>query len=309
MFIVFDDICKAFHSERAGCDNVIEHVSFCVSCGEFVCLLGRSGCGKTTLLSLIPRFYDVGEGAVLIDGKDIRDFPISVLRKAIGIAFQDIFLFSDTVDGNIAYGDVDLAYDDMKHSAVMADADSFIEKMPEGYDTIIGERGVGLSGGQKQRIALARALAIKPRILILDDTTSAVDMETEKYIQDQLASIDHECTKIIVAQRISAVRNADKIIILANNTIAEAGTHDELIALDGYYAEIFSMAIAFNLLLRNRIKKVSKFVKKRKKEVFFLKLQEIRLSQKSKNAAELHLCFARSTKQIQPNAKFCYTAR
>ena len=159
----------------------------------------------------------------------------------IGIATQDIFLFSDTVEGNIAYGDENMTFDDVKQAAYMADADGFVSEMPEGYDAIIGERGVGLSGGQKQRIALARAMAIKPRILILDDTTSAVDMETEKFIQEQLESLDYSCTKIIIAQRISAVKDADKIIFLAGNKIAEFGTHDELISQNGYYAQIYAM--------------------------------------------------------------------
>ena len=235
--ITFRNVTFGYDSKK----SILKNINLQINAGETVAIMGSTGSGKTTLLNLIPRFYDVKEGAVLIDGKDIRDIPIPDLRKIIGIASQDVFLFSDTIEGNIAYGDVDLPIDGVIQSARMADADEFISKMPEGYDTIIGERGVGLSGGQRQRIALARALAISPRILILDDTTSAVDLETEKYIQEQLESIPHECTKIIVAQRVSAVKKADKIIVLAENTIAEAGTHDELIALNGYYSEIYAI--------------------------------------------------------------------
>jgi len=156
------------------------------------------------------------------------------------MATQDVLLFSDTIDGNIAYGDIDLPEDDVKEFASLASAD-FIEKMPKGYQTIIGERGVGISGGQKQRIALARAMAIRPAILILDDTTSAVDLETELYIQNSLKNLDFECTKFIIAQRVSATQHADKIIILEDGEILEMGSHKELIAKKGYYYEIFKL--------------------------------------------------------------------
>ena len=220
---------------------VLKDINLHIAPGETVAIMGSTGSGKTTLLNLIPRFFDVQHGSVLVDGKDVRDYPIPALRQSIGIATQDVFLFSDTVEGNIAYGDIDLPVADVKQFAHMADADSFITHMPDGYDTIIGERGVGLSGGQRQRIALARAMAIRPSILILDDTTSAVDLETEYFIQEQLRSMDYTCTKIIVAQRISSVKDADKIVVLQDSTIAETGTHEELVAQGGYYAEIFRM--------------------------------------------------------------------
>jgi ATP-binding cassette subfamily B protein len=220
---------------------VLRDINLHIKPGETVAVMGSTGSGKTTLLSLIPRFFDVQNGSVLVDGKDVRDFPIPDLRKAIGVATQDVFLFSDTVEGNIAYGDDALTEDEVKTFAFMADADGFVRGMPDGYDTIIGERGVGLSGGQRQRIALARALAVRPSILILDDTTSAVDMETERFIQEQLATLGDSCTKIIVAQRISSVKDADKIVVLAEGGIAEMGSHAELLALDGYYAEIYHM--------------------------------------------------------------------
>lgn len=227
-------------SFRFGKEQVFENVSFTVSPGETVALMGGTGCGKTSLINLIPRFYDISAGEVCVDGINVRKWDLKTLRRSIGIATQEVFLFSDTVDGNIAYGKEDLSVEDVRYFASSAAAD-FIDKMEEGYDTIIGERGVGLSGGQKQRIALARALAIRPRILILDDTTSAVDMETEKYIQSRLAAMDFQCTKFIIAQRISSAQKADKIIILNEGKIVEMGTHKELLALNGYYREIYDL--------------------------------------------------------------------
>ncbi len=178
------------------------------------------------------------KGEVDIDGVPVRRYDLKSLRSAIGIATQDVFLFSDSVDGNIAYGDSDMSEEEVKRFAKMADVD-FAEKLSEGFDTVIGERGTGLSGGQKQRIALARALAVKPSILILDDTTSAVDLETEKYIQEQLANLDFPCTKIIVAQRISTTKRADKIVVIENGRITDVGTHQELSQKPGYYREVF----------------------------------------------------------------------
>ncbi len=224
---------------RFGKVSVMENVSFTAEPGQTVAIMGETGTGKTTITNLISRFYDVKDGAVLVDGVDVRRWDLRALRKNIGMATQDVFLFSDTIDGNIAYGDPDLPEEDVHDFARRAAAAEFIEKMPDGYETIIGERGMGLSGGQKQRIALARALALKPSILILDDTTSAVDMETEKYIQQQLAELPFSCTKFIIAQRISSVRHADQILILHDGKIAEQGTHEELLAKRGYYYDIY----------------------------------------------------------------------
>lgn len=217
---------------------VLDHISFHIRPGETVAIMGETGSGKTSVTNLISRFYDVKEGAVLVDGVDVRQWDLKTLRGSIGMATQDVFLFSDTIDGNIAYGNPEMPEEDVKRFATAAAAD-FIEKMPEGFDTIIGERGVGLSGGQRQRIALARALALRPAILILDDTTSAVDMETEKFIQEQLNNLDFPCTKIIIAQRISSVKTADKILILKDKRIVEEGNHQELLAQKGYYYDIY----------------------------------------------------------------------
>lgn len=228
-------------SFKYGNTEVLSNISFKVKPGETVAIMGETGSGKTTLINLIPRFYDVSQGEVLIDGVNVRKRKLKQLRRNIGMATQDVLLFSDTIDGNIAYGDSDMPEDDVKKYAELAAAHGFISKMPDGYETLIGERGVGLSGGQKQRISLARALAIRPSILILDDTTSAVDMETETHIQESLRNLDFECTKIIIAQRISSTKDADKIIILKDGKISEMGTHDELIAQGGYYSEVFTL--------------------------------------------------------------------
>lgn len=222
--------------------EVLKDISFKVNSGETVAIMGETGSGKTTLVNLIPRLYDVNSGEVLVDGVNVRMMKLDNLRRNIGMAMQDVLLWSDTIDGNIAFGDSDMPEEDIKVFAKAADAANFVDNLTDGYDTIVGERGVGLSGGQKQRISLARALAIRPSILILDDTTSAVDLETEKHIQENLANLDFNCTKIIIAQRISSAKDADKIIILKDGKISEMGTHDELLKnKDGYYTEIYNL--------------------------------------------------------------------
>lgn len=225
-----------------GDKEVLHDISFKIKAGETVAIMGETGSGKTSLVNLIPRFYDVNQGEVLVDGENVKNYKLKSLRGDIGMATQDVLLYSDTIDGNIAYGDSDMPEENVKKCARDAAADGFIEKLEDGYNTIIGERGVGLSGGQKQRISLARALAIKPSILILDDTTSAVDMETEAHIQRSLKNLDFDCTKIIIAQRISSTKDADKIIILQNGKITEMGTHEELLKnKNGYYHEVFTL--------------------------------------------------------------------
>lgn len=228
-------------SFKYGDTEVLHDISFRINAGETVAIMGGTGSGKTSLVSLIPRIYDVSAGKVLVDGNDVHMLKLNQLRGNIGTATQDVLLYSDTIDGNIAFGDTSMSAEDVRKNAHLAAADGFIEKMPEKYDTIIGERGVGLSGGQKQRIALARALAVRPSILILDDTTSAVDMETEKFIQNSLKNLDFPCTKIIIAQRISSSENADKIIVLKDGKIEDIGTHKELIEREGYYREIYEL--------------------------------------------------------------------
>lgn len=220
---------------------VLHNVSFEIKPGETVAIMGETGCGKTSLIQLIPRFYEPTEGEVLVDGINVRDMKLTPLRKNIGLATQDVLLYSDTIDGNIAYGDTHIKPEEVVKFARYSAASDFIARMPEGYDTIVGERGVGLSGGQKQRISLARALAVKPAILILDDTTSAVDMETEKQIQHSLRELDFPCTKIIIAQRISTTKSADKILVLQDGHITEMGTHEELVAKRGYYYSLVKL--------------------------------------------------------------------
>ncbi|MGN1136030.1 MAG: ABC transporter ATP-binding protein [Oscillospiraceae bacterium] len=221
--------------------EVLKDISFTIHNGETVAIMGATGSGKTTLINLISRMYDPSDGKIFIDGCDIKMMKLKQLRHNIAVATQDVLLFSDTIEGNIAFGRSDMSNEDVVKYATLAAADGFIRKTSDGYDTIIGERGVGLSGGQKQRISLARALAVRPSVLILDDTTSAVDMETEKYIQGSLENLDFPCTKIIIAQRISSTKNADKIIILKDGKIQDMGTHDELISREGYYRDVYML--------------------------------------------------------------------
>lgn len=220
-------------------DTVLKDISFHVEPGQTVGIIGATGSGKSSLVNLICRFYDVNQGSVLVDDIDVRNLDLQTLRGNIGIAMQDVFLFSDTIEGNIAYGNPDCTFEQVQAAAKIANADEFIREMPEGYDTIIGERGVGLSGGQKQRISLARAILKDPSIIILDDTTSAIDMETESMIQNELKKISDERTVFIIAHRISSIIHADQILVLDNGRLVERGTHEQLLAKKGYYSTVF----------------------------------------------------------------------
>ncbi|MGX7163212.1 ABC transporter ATP-binding protein [Enterococcus massiliensis] len=235
--VEFKDV--SFHFSDDPSHKVLDDVSFKIAPGQTIGILGETGSGKTTLVNLVGRFYDPTEGTVLIDGKDAKSYPVRQLRENISMVMQDVFLFSNTIADNIAFGNPFADSQFVQQMAVIADADAFISRMPQGYETIVGERGVGLSGGQKQRISLARALAKDPAILILDDTTSAVDMETESKIQQELTKITGEKTTFIIAHRISSVREADLILMMEKGRVVEQGTHHELVNKKGKYYEVY----------------------------------------------------------------------
>jgi ATP-binding cassette subfamily B multidrug efflux pump len=218
--------------------DVVTDLSFVAEPGQTIAILGQTGAGKSSIITLIPRFYDVAEGEVLIDGQDVRKVTLDSLRSQIGIVLQETTLFSGTIRENIAYGRPEASAEEVEAAAKAAQAHEFILEQPDGYETVVGERGVGLSGGQKQRIAIARALLLDPRILIMDDSTSSVDAETEYKIQQALEDLQKGRTTFVIAQRISTVRNADKILVLDKGVLAAEGTHEELQRTSELYMEI-----------------------------------------------------------------------
>lgn len=236
--IEFRNVSFTYDSEKK---NVIDNMSLCVRAGDSIALVGPSGGGKTTLCSLIPRFYEVTGGSILIDGKDIREVSVESLRRNIGVVAQDVYLFSGSIRENIAYGKEDATDEEIREAARLAGADEFINALPDGYDTYVGERGVKLSGGQKQRISIARVFLKNPPILILDEATSALDNESERIVQQSLEKLAKGRTTFTIAHRLTTVRNADRILVITEDGIAEEGSHAELLEKGGIYSELYKM--------------------------------------------------------------------
>ena len=237
--VVFEDVSFSYGQEDER--HVLEGIDLEVEPGQTVALLGATGSGKSTIIQLIPRFYDVTGGRILIDGIDIRSMDLDALRRQVGIVLQETFLFSTSIHENIAYGRPDATLEEVEAAARAARIHDFIMTLKNQYETVVGERGVGLSGGQKQRVAIARALLTDPRILILDDSMSSVDTETEHLIQQALADLQKGRTTFVIAQRLSTVKNADAIVVLQDGKIVDRGTHDELMDRSGFYREIYDL--------------------------------------------------------------------
>jgi ATP-binding cassette subfamily B protein len=232
--VEFRDVCFSY-----GDESVLKNISFVAESGSTVGILGPTGSGKSTVAKLLCRFYDCDSGSVLLDDHDVRTISLTDLRRNIGITMQDVFLFSDTIEGNIAFGNPELPMNDVIDAAERACADDFIDELPDKYDTIVGERGVGLSGGQRQRIALARLMAVDTPVVILDDTTSSVDVETEEKIRASIEESSRERTSFIIAHRISSIEKADLILVMNDGEIVDRGTHAELLSRSGYYREVW----------------------------------------------------------------------
>lgn len=229
----------------------LENISFSASKGEVVGLIGATGAGKTSLTQLLTRFYEPTSGQILVNHLPIKEYPLSVLRKEIGFVLQETFLFSSSIGTNISYGVPGISREDIVDAAKRAQAHDFIMELPDGYDTMLGERGLGLSGGQKQRIAIARALILNPSILVLDDATSAVDMKTEREIQLALKEVMKNRTTFIIAHRLSSLRHADEILVLHEGQIKERGSHETLIQKQGIYKNIYDIQYESNTSVMN----------------------------------------------------------
>ena len=239
--IDFENVSFAYEGTQ---EKVLSHVNLKVKAGEYVALVGSSGAGKTTLCSLIPRFYDVTEGSVLLDGEDIRNLKLQSLRNQIGIVQQDVYLFAGTVMENIRYGKPDATDEEVIRAAKAANAHEFITELEQGYDTDIGQRGVKLSGGQKQRLSIARVFLKNPPILIFDEATSALDTESEKIVQQSLENLAKDRTTFVIAHRLSTIRKAQRILVLTEDGIAEEGTHEELMKKEGIYSSLYQLSFA-----------------------------------------------------------------
>lgn len=245
--IEYSNVCFTYPDTETSDDGtvlerpVIDHMNLSIRPGETIALVGPSGGGKSTTCSLLPRFYDVASGSITIDGQDVRDVTQDSLRRAIGLVQQDVYLFDGTLRDNIAYGRPGATDEEIEHAARQANIHEFISSLPEGYDTVVGERGSRLSGGQKQRVAIARVFLKNPAILILDEATSALDNESEEAVQESLERLAQDRTTIIIAHRLSTIKNADEIATVERGKVMERGTHEELLARGGTYARYYRM--------------------------------------------------------------------